>query len=150
MQKVYIGLRGDCTSAWNRNPLGYKTDKLHQGQEIPWAENSWRLKEEVITYAYPALTLAFLGALLGTEQWARWSKGSEPPWPFLHPHWWHRWTLDEIFPLHHQGWNHTDNVPMGIAVSWSVPALHRTGKRLSLLSTPYHSQLHCRVARCLN
>lgn len=75
MQKVYTGLRGDWTSAWNRNPLGYKTDKLHQGQEIPRAENSWRLKEEIITYACPALTLAFLGALLGTEHWARQSRG---------------------------------------------------------------------------
>lgn len=75
MQKFCIGLRGDWTSAWNKNPLGYKTDKLHQGQEIPWAESSWRLKEEIITYACPALTLAFLGALLGTEHRASWSRG---------------------------------------------------------------------------
>lgn len=65
MQKVYIILD---------NRLKQKSPGLQHRQTSPGSGNplSWksRLKEEIIMYARPALTLVFLGAVLGAEHWA--------------------------------------------------------------------------------
>lgn len=131
MQNVYIGLRRDWTSAWNRNPLDDETEKLHQGQENPGAENICRLKERIATYGCPALILALLEALLGTEPWTRWSR----VWTSLASF------TSLLVTLKSSGWN-TVSSSWGLKshwqcsygncfVFWKVLALHNTRKRLS-------------------
>lgn len=133
--------RGDWTSAWLRNPLGYKTDELHQGQEIPWAGNSGRLKLSCVLALFSPLLLRGTTGLGGPGVWTALAiftsslvAQMDCGWNILSPssglksHW-----------------------PCGnCSVIWRVLALHRTRKRLSFLSTPYHLQFPCGTAMCLN